>query len=56
VQSEYKDLAHFFGALDKLDKSVVTVREFRVIRKPDILPKVLTEIVVEVHLNEGEQG
>jgi Tfp pilus assembly protein PilO len=56
IQSEYKDLGIFLGALEHFEKSVVTVREFTVERNEAILPKVDTVIVVEIHLKAEESG
>lgn len=56
IQSAYEDLGAFFGALETLEHSIVTVREFTIERKPDILPAVYTHLVVDIHLKEGEGG
>ena len=56
VQSEYKDLGAFLGALELLEKSLVTVREFSIRGEPAVLPRVAAEIIVEIHLKENERG
>lgn len=54
IQSKYKDLGFFLGSLENLKESVLTVREFSIVRKEKILPKVYTYLVVEIYLEEGE--
>lgn len=56
IQSDYKDLGAFLGALEHLEKSLVTVREFSISGEPSVLPRLSTEIIVEIHLKEGERG
>jgi len=56
IQSEYEDLGVFLVALEHLEKSVVTVKEFVIHGDPAVLPRLITEIVVEVHLKENERG
>jgi len=54
IQSEYEDLGAFFGALENLEKSVVTVRGFSVRGDAMALPRLVTDIVLEIHLGENE--
>jgi hypothetical protein len=56
VRSKYNDLGVFLGALEGLAKSIVTVREFSAGRTPEILPQIVTELIIEIHLKEGEGG
>ena len=56
IQSEYKDLGAFLGALEHLEKSLVTVRELSIRGEPAVLPRLTTEIIVEIHLKESERG
>lgn len=56
LQSEYKDLGLFLGALEGLKESIVTVKSFRVKTSQEVLPQVKTELVVEIYLKEGEGG
>lgn len=54
MQSTYENFGVFLGALERLDKSIVTVRQFDITRKPIILPDISVELVLEIHLKEGE--
>jgi len=54
MQSTYENFGIFLGSLERLDKSIVTVRQFDIIRKPIILPDISIELVLEIHLKEGE--
>ncbi|HQP10028.1 MAG TPA: type 4a pilus biogenesis protein PilO [Candidatus Omnitrophota bacterium] len=56
LQSEYRDLGSFLGSLEKLQQSIVAIRSFEIYAAPDILPKIETNLVVEVYLREGEDG
>ena len=56
MQSSYKDLGIFLGDLERISKSVVTVREFSIERREEILPKIETDLVIEIHLEEGQGG
>jgi len=56
IQSSYENFGMFLGALENFDKSIVTVRQFEITRKPMILPKIYVELVVDIHLKEGEGG
>mgnify|MGYP000132608337 CR=1 FL=1 len=56
IQSTYKDLGIFLGALENLDFAIVTVRNFSVERVLEILPEIYTDLVIEVYLKEGEGG
>ena len=56
IQSVYKDLGAFLGALERLEKSLVTVREFAIRGDPAVLPRLTAEIIVEIHLKEDERG
>lgn len=54
IQSTYKNLGLFFGILERLNKSIVTVREFTIERRQEILPEIHTELIVDIYLKEGE--
>ncbi len=54
VQSTYEDFGIFLGALEGLNQSIVTIRKFNIERRLEILPKINTELTVDVHLKEGE--
>ena len=54
IQSTYEDLGLFFGVLEKLDKSIVTIREFSSEQRQEILPEIYTELTVDIYLKEGE--
>ena len=56
VQSTYSDLGIFLGALEKSTTSVVTVHEFSIDRRQEILPEIYTELVVYLYLREGQDG
>lgn len=56
MQSTYKSFGVFLGDLENLDKSIVTVRQFDITRNPMILPEISAELMVEIHLKEGEGG
>ncbi len=56
LQSEYSDLGLFLGDLESLEKSIVSVKSFQVDVDSDILPKINTDLLVEVYLQEGEDG
>ena len=56
VRSGYKDLAMFLGALERLQRSIVTVKSFEIDADPGTLPQLETILVVEVYLREGENG
>ncbi len=54
MRSTYENFGIFLGSLERLDKSIVTVRQFDIIRKPIILPDIAIDLVLEIHLKEGE--
>ena len=54
MQSTYENFGVFLGALEDFDKSIITVKQFEINRKPIILPDITVELVVEIHLKEGE--
>lgn len=56
VRSEYKNLGLFLGGLENLKESIITVKSFDIATDENILPQVNVELVVEVHLQEGEDG
>lgn len=56
TQSSYESFGTFLGALENFDKSIVTVQRFSIDRKPIILPEITVDLVVEIHLKEGEGG
>ncbi len=56
LQSEYKDLGIFLGALEGLGESIITVKSFQIEVDQQILPQIKTDLVVEVYLREGEDG
>jgi len=56
MQSSYKNFGVFLGALEDFDKSIVTVKQFEIDRDPIMLPEITVELVVEIHLKEGEGG
>jgi Tfp pilus assembly protein PilO len=56
LQSGYQDLGAFFGALEGLEESIITVKSFQIEADPQALPLVRTDLVVEVYLREGEDG
>ncbi len=56
IRSKYEDLGKYLKALENLTKSIVTVREFAIERKQEILPDVLTGLMIDIHLKEGEGG
>ena len=56
VQSQYKDLGLFMRDLEQLSTGVITIREFSIERNEELLPKVQTSLILEVHLEEGQDG
>lgn len=56
LKSEYENLGHFLGALETLQESIVTVRSFDMDCNLKTSSLIETELVVEVHLQEGEDG
>lgn len=54
IRSTYKNLGLFFGVLETLNKSIVTVREFSIERRQEILPEIQTDLIIDVYLKEGE--
>jgi len=56
LQSTYKNFGVFLGSLESLNKSIVTVKRFNISREPMILPEISVDLVVEIHLKEGEGG
>ena len=56
LQSDYDNIGRFLGALESLNVSIVTVREFRISRDTSILPQVYTEILLDIYLKENERG
>ncbi|MCK4882914.1 MAG: type 4a pilus biogenesis protein PilO [Candidatus Omnitrophica bacterium] len=56
LQSEYKDLGLFLRALEGLKQSIVTVRSFEIRSGGQIPSQIRTDLVVEVYLQEGEDG
>ena len=56
LQSGYKDLGLFLGALEGLKKSIITVKSFQAEVDHQILSQIKTDLVVEVYLREGEDG
>ena len=56
LQSEYKDFGIFLGALEGLNQSIVTVKSFQVNADQQILPQIKADLIVEVYLQEGEDG
>ena len=56
VQSQYSDLGIFLGNLEKLNHSVITVREFSIERSVEMLPKIQTGLILEIYLEEGQGG
>ena len=56
MQSSYENFGAFLGALENFDKSIITVKQFEIDRKPIILPDITAELVIEIHLKEGEGG
>lgn len=55
LESEYKDLGLFLGALEKLKESIVTVRSFKIYRDERILPLVKSRLAIELYLR-SERG
>jgi Tfp pilus assembly protein PilO len=56
LQCAYHDLGAFLGALEKLEESIVTVKSLEIGTDSESLPQLETVLVVEVHLQEGEDG
>jgi len=56
LRSEYENLGNFLGALEKLQESIVTIRSFEMNYNQKVSSKIETELVVEIHLREGEDG
>ena len=56
LQSEYRDLGLFLGALENLKESIISIKSFQIDADQDILPQIKTDLVVEVYLQEGEDG
>jgi len=56
MKSTYENFGVFLGALENLNKSIVTVRQFNIDRQPILLPEIRVELVVEIHLKEGAGG
>jgi len=56
LQSTYENFGVFLGGLENLSKSIVTVKQFNIERKPILLPKIVVGLIVEIHLKEGEGG
>lgn len=55
LESEYKDLGLFLGALEKLEESIVTVRSFQIQRDDKILPLIKSRLMVDMYL-QGEES
>jgi len=56
IKSTFRDLGIFLGSLSNLEKSVVTVKEFSIERDQEILPEIITVLIVEIYLKAGESG
>jgi Tfp pilus assembly protein PilO len=56
LQSEYKDLGLFLGSLEGLKESIVTVKNFQVEVDQQVLPQIKIDLILEVYLQEGEDG
>lgn len=50
AESEYKDLGLFIGALADLKESIVTIRNFRMVRDEAILPRARSMMVIDLYL------
>lgn len=55
LESEYKDTGLFFGAMERLKQSIVTLRSFAIQRDEDILPLMKSKVVLDIYV-EGESG
>jgi len=56
MRSTYEKFGIFLGALENLNKSIVTVKQFNIDRQPILLPEIRVDLVIEIHLKEGEGG
>jgi len=56
LQSTYENFGVFVGALENLSRSIVTVKQFNIERKPMLLPKIAVGLIVEIHLKVVEGG
>lgn len=54
LEAGYKELGAFLGALENLRESVVTVRRFSIRREETVLPRVKSELSVDVYLTAEE--
>jgi len=50
LESEYKDFGLFVGALANLKESIVTIRDFKMIRDESILPRLTSKLVIDLYL------
>lgn len=56
LQSEYKDLGLFLRALEGLKQSIVTVRSFEIRSGGQVPSQIRTDLVIELYLQEDEDG
>ena len=52
IKSTYENLGNFLASLDELQKSLITVRSFRVVLDKEDVPKVETQLTLDLYLSE----
>lgn len=50
IEAGYEELGSFFGALENLEASIVTIEGFKIWRDERILPKISASLVVDLYL------
>ncbi|GEM_PF-3195434 len=55
LESEYKDLGSFLGALKELRESFVTVRNFKIVRHGTVYSLLQSKIIIDLYV-KGEEG
>lgn len=56
LQSGYRDLGLFLGALERLKESITAVKSLQIEADPQVQSQIRTGLVIEVYLQEGEGG
>lgn len=53
LEGDYKQVGLFLGALDSLNRALVSVDSFRIIREEKIFPQLLFSLTVHIYLTNG---
>lgn len=56
LESTYQDLGLFWGSLEDLKESIVSVRSFQIYREDNILPRIKSRLVLELYLTGAKDG